>query len=150
MALFKDFKKVDDSTENLARYWDGPSNRFARYFTYWQRGMGWLNEGRLYFYLFGGGLLASEFIEIFGYKIPVELVLVVAVVGIPIIILVGRWDLFKLNKARQFITTQHGNITKFQGHNMQVIQTMLLKALAEKMGVDVKKIEEEIEINKSA
>lgn len=142
--MFKAFTKVDDSQENLRRYWEGPSNRFARYFTYWQRGMGWLNEGRLYFYLIGGGVLTSKFITVFGYAIPVEWVMIGAAIAIPLIILVGRWDLFTLNKGRQFANTQHGDLTKFQSHNMQVAQTAILAALAEKMGVDVDKLKGEI------
>ena len=144
--MFKEFIKVDDSQDNLSRYWEGPSNRFARYFTYWQRGMGWLNEGRLYFYLIGGGLFTATYIEIFGFKIPVEFVILGAIVGIPIIIFIGRWDLFRLNKAREFISVQHGNITRFQGHNMNVTQTALMAAIAEKLGVDVEKVKNDIGI----
>ena len=138
------FKFIQFDPENLRRYWEGPSNRFARYFTYWQRGMGWLNEGRLYFYLFGGGLFAAEFIEVFGYKIPVEAIIFAAIIGIPIIIILGRWDLFKFNKAREFVTTQHGSITQYQGFNMTVLNTALMTAIAEKLGVDVNKLKEEL------
>lgn len=138
------FKFIDSSIENLRKYWDGPSNRFSRYFTYWQRGMGWLNEARLYLYLLGGGIFASEFIEVFGYKIPVELIMIGAALGIPIIVLIGRWDLFKLNKAREFINSQYGSVIGYNNYNMQVLQVHLLEKIAEKLGVDTEKLKEEL------
>lgn len=115
-----EFKPVTFTDEYIKQYWEGRSNSFARYFTYWQRGMGWLNEGRLYFYLVGGGIFTAKFITVFGYQIPIEWIMILAVVGIPLIILIGRWDLYKFNKAREFATVQHGSITKYDNFNMTV------------------------------
>ena len=139
-----DFKPITISQEYTNKYWEGPSNMFARYYTYWQRGMSLLNEARLYFYLIGGGLFTAEFIDVFGYKIPVELVIVGAALGIPMIIIAGRWDLFKLSKAREYATTTNGTITQFNSYNMAVLNIALIGAIAEKLGVDVEKIKEEL------
>lgn len=139
-----EFKQVKFNQEFAEKYFDGPSNRFARYFIYWQRGIGWLNEGRLYFYLIGGGVLTSKFIEVFGYRIPVELVIVGAVIAIPVIVFVGRWDLYKINKAREYVTQLHGSVTRYDSFNMAVLNIALMEAIAKKLGVDIEKLKKEL------
>lgn len=139
-----DFKPVNFSTEYANEYWDGMSNLFIRHFSYLRQGLGLVNEAKNYFLIVFGTMWTAEYINFFGYKLNSNWILIAGIVGIPILVLIGRWDLFKATKSRQYITTIHGSITQFQGHNMNVFQTLLMKSIAEKMGVDVKRIEEEL------
>lgn len=136
--MFKEFKKIDASSEYLRQYWDGAANMLVRYKTYFFDGLNLVNEGKYLIGLLGLGIFKSDIV------LKWQVLLVGLVIGLPIITLVGRWNLFFANKARQFITKQHGDIAQFQGHNMQVTQIALLAAIAEKMGVDIEKIKTEL------
>jgi len=133
-----DFKYIEGSGENLRKYWDGPSNMFARYYSYWQRGLGLVNEAKYYLIAIFGGTILS------GFKPDLWMTITAAIIAPPVIIIAGRWDLYKLSKAREFINGQHGSVTGFNGYNMQVLNTALMEAIAEKMGVSVDKLKEDL------
>ena len=119
------FKPIEFNEENLRKYWDGPSNVFARYYTYLQRGLGLLNEAKNYILMLFGTYWTVKTAD---YWVPLgipdsTLVLglgIVASVGIVCLIIAGRWDLFKLSKAREFASTQHGTVTRYDSYNMNV------------------------------
>lgn len=136
--MSSEFKQIDGSVEYLRKYWDGPSNMFARYYSYWQRGLGLVNEAKYYLIAIFGGTLLS------GFKPDLWMTVTAAIIAPPIIILAGRWDLYKLSKAREFIQAQHGSITQWNGYNMAVLNIALMTAIAEKMGVDVEKLKKDI------
>ena len=111
-----DFKPIQFDGETLRQYWEGPGNVFVRYFSYFQRGVSLANEVKYLVALFGIGLFTSDF------QIPGWLMVVAGLVAIPILTLIGRWHMFKAQKALEFITVQHGSVTKYQGYNMQCRQ----------------------------
>ena len=140
MSYFRDFKKVDNTGEYLREYWDGLENMFVRYWTYFMDGLNVINEAKYLLGLLGIGLFKSDIV--FTWQV---LVLVV-VVGFSVVCLIGRWNIFRANKAKQYIAGQHGSLTQFQAHNMNVTQTFLLAAIAEKIGVDIEKVKQEVGI----
>ena len=138
--MFKDFKKVDSSLEYLNQYWNGPENWFVRIWTYFFNGINVINQGKYLIGLLGLGIFKSD------VTFTWQMLALGVIIGTPIIIIVGRWDMFKATKARQFIQGQHGSITQFQNHNMAVVQTALMAEIAIKLGVDVEKVKEDIGI----
>ena len=140
MNQFKDFKKVDWTPEYLDQYWNGTENWLVRQWTYFFNGINVVNQGKYLIGLLGLGIFKSDIVFTW------YLLTLGVIIATPIITIVGRWDLFKATKARQFIQGQHGSITQFQSHNMNVTQTALLAALAEKLGVDVEKVKNDIGI----
>lgn len=140
MNHFPEFKKVDGSAEYLRQYWDGWSNILVRYWTYFMNGVNVVNEWKYIFVLLGVGVFKSDLV------LPWYVLVVGIVIGVPTICLIGRWNIFHANKAKQFIDTNHGNITQFQSHNMQVVRTAMTVAIAEKLGIDVQAIKEELKI----
>ncbi len=147
-SQINEFKKIDDSTTYLSQFWDGVQNKFIRRFTYLREGFGLVNEAKNYFLILFGTYWTIKTMDYWVSLNFSDLILaigliVMAIVGMGVLIYIGRWDLFKGGKAQQFIRTQHGSVTKWQGHNMSVYQTILLAKLAEKLGVDMDKVEEE-------
>lgn len=138
--IFEDFKIIDSTQEYLREYWEGPSNRFVRYWTYFREGLGLLNEGKYILGLLGLGIFKSDII--FTWQILLSGI----IIGVPILCLAGRWNLFHANKARQFITGQHGTLTRFQSHNMQVMQTEVMGAIAIKLGINIEEIKNKLGI----
>ena len=143
------FKQIDLSSENLRKYWDGPSNVFARYYSYLQRGLGLFNETKNYLLLAFGTYWTVKTMDLwvnsgFSDNLLVMGLLVSGVVGVVGLIFAGRWDLFKLSKAREFISAQHGSVTGYNSYNMTVLNTALMEAIAIKLGVNVEELKKEL------
>ena len=119
------FKPIEFNEETLRQYWEGSSNLFARCYVYLQRGLSLFNETKNYILMLFGTYWTVKTMDYWigtGYSdgfLMAGLGLI-ASVGIGFLILIGRWDLFRLSKAREFATTQHGTITKYDGFNMNV------------------------------
>ena len=130
MRISEQFTKVDGSGEFLRKYWEGKENLFVRYFTYFIEGLNVANTGKYVLGILGVGIFKSDII--FTWWV----LLLGVVFGVPALCIIGRWNLFRANKARQFITNQHGNIVQWQDHNMIVAQVELLEILVEKLAPD--------------
>lgn len=109
-----EYEKIDSSTEILRRYWDGPTNMFSRYYTYFQRCLTLFNEGKYLLGLIGLGIWKSTIV------IPGWALILGTIVGFPLMIAIGRWHLFRVQKATEFINAQHGSITGYNSYNMQI------------------------------
>lgn len=135
-----EFRKITFSDEWANRYWEGASNRFSRYYTYLQRGFNLVNEAKNYFLLLLSTYWTIKLMDWWkntGYTdiILVAGFVVLAIIGIVILIVVGRWELYRLSQAREFATTINGTIVGFNGYNVAVtnlgIQEEILKNLKE-------------------
>jgi hypothetical protein len=142
-----DYHPVDFSERFQKEYWYGKENMFIRLFTYLRSGFGLVNEARNYIF----SALAVYWTVKTGdfWGIHENWILLAMFIGIPILVAVGRWDLYRASKARQFITTQHGSIVRFQTHNLQVLQTAILEEMAKKLGVDMEEVEKKLESKKN-
>lgn len=112
------YKKITDELAPL--YWDGPSNVIARYYAYLQRGFGFVNEAKNYFLIFFGILWTNKVISFFGYTIGTQWIVLGGIIGIPCLVIVGRWQLFKAAKAVEFIGNRHGSVTGYNSYNMTI------------------------------
>jgi len=61
------------------------------------------------------------------------LLVIGVVIGVPAMIMIGRWHLFKVQKATEYISTMHGAITGYSSFNMQVRQIELLEEINKKL-----------------
>ena len=130
MKLAEQFTKINGSEEFQRQYWEGFQNIFVRYYTYFREGLSLANEGKYILGLLGLGIFKSDI------TFTWQMLSVGALIGVPVLCFIGRWNLFKGNKARQYITTQHGNIFQWQDHNMIVTQVELLEIIAKKLSPD--------------
>lgn len=140
-----DLKTIEGNSENLRKYWDGLENVFKRYTLYLRRGFALFNEAKNYILILFSTYWTIRTMDYWATFNISDLVLMlglggIALFGIGILILLGRWDLFKFQPASQFINTQHGDITQFKGFNMTVINTRMMIEIAKKLGVDTEKI----------
>lgn len=119
-----EFKQVTLSEEYLWKYWDGPENWAGRYFMYLQRGFGLFNEIKNYlliaFTTFWTIKAATFFGIDFGYLWAGVITLIFTGAGLPVLFFLGRWDILKLSKIREFITTMKGTVNGYNGYNIQV------------------------------
>lgn len=137
-----DYAPVTSGDEYKKQYWDGWENIFIRWFSYLTNGVNVANQWRYFIMILGGGVLVESWKG--NIDLSIGLLVVATIIGVPILAILGRWDMFRVTKARSYISTLHGNITQFQSHNMQVLQTRLITSIAEKMGVDINGIETEL------
>src|SRR3990167_10010516 len=146
------FKLVTFSEEFMNKYVEGSSNRFARYYTYLQRGFGLFNETKNYILILFTTYWTVKTADYWlGFGIS-DLwlaggLLGLAILGLGILLLVGRWDLYVLAKAREALNAKDGSILQFKGHNISVWNVNLMEAVAGKLGVDIEKLKEELETN---
>src|SRR3990167_1102149 len=80
------------------KYWEGRENLFIRYWTYLDRGLDMFNQFKYYI---GFPLVAAAFIPFLEGKTPWLVAL--TIVGLPILILAGRYKLHKINKTTEYV-----------------------------------------------
>lgn len=128
-----EFKPITFDEEYTHKYWDGFRNFFVRQYTYLQRGFSLVNEAKNYILIFLGSLWTAKAITFFGFTINPNWVTIGAIVGFPCLIVIGRWDLFKASKSREFITNQHGTVTAYNSYNMSVKMVELQELILEEL-----------------
>ena len=144
------FKFITFSEEFMQKYVEGSSNKFARYYNYLQRGFGLFNESKNYILMLFGTywtIKTADFWIGFGISDTWLVVglLIAATIGMVVLLLMGRWDLYILSKAREALNAKDGSITQFKGFNMQVYLVTLFEAMAKEKGIDVEKLKEELQ-----
>lgn len=55
------------------------------------------------------------------------------VVSIPVLIVMGRWQLYKVSKTQEYVTVTTGTVLGYAGYNMTVRQIELLEAINAKL-----------------
>ena len=130
-----EFKQITNGEEFLNAYWEGPSNRFVRYWTYLRRGMGLFNEWKNYILVVFGTFLTYFFsgrlIEVFNLRLSPFWILGAAVVGIGALLWLGHWDLYRASKPIEYINAQNGTITGYNQYNMTIQQLEILEEVRE-------------------
>lgn len=119
----ENLKWIDDY---VPKYWEGHSNILVRYWVYLSRGLDFVNQGR---YLILGILGIYAVLKLAN---PIWLV-VMFVVCTPVLILLGRWNLYKVAQSQEFIVTTRGTVTGYGSYNLAVknveLQEQILEAL---------------------
>lgn len=117
------FERIEDHQPAL---WQGKQNILIRLFTYAKVGLQQVND-----YKYIGA-------AIFGIYYTLKLhhwiwLVVMGVVSVPILILLGRWWLYKGSKASEFVTTQKGSVLGYNQYNIAVRTMELLESIDKKL-----------------
>ncbi len=144
-----DFKPIIFSGESMRKYWEGPSNKFSRYFTYIQGGFGLFND---VFKYIATAFTAYWTIRSADYWLALGIsdlwltlgMVIIFFIGVGVLGLLGRWQLYKLSKAKEFATTKEGTINGFNAYNINVLQVALIEAMAKNAGVDVQDLKNKL------
>ena len=97
----------------VPEFWEGKTNILVRLWTYAKRGLDIVND----FKYLGAGIFASYYtLKLVN---PIWMVMMF-VVALPILILIGRWHLFRASKTQEFVTTVKGSVLGYDSFNIQV------------------------------
>ena len=110
------------------KYWEGRENLFIRYWTYLDRGLDMFNQFKYYI---GFPLVAAAFIPFLEGKTPWLVAL--TIVGLPILILAGRYKLHKINKTTEYVNAISGSIFQYKPMELSIEQVNLLKEISNKL-----------------
>lgn len=108
--------------EYVPSYWEGPKNILIRYYVYAQRGLSLIND----FKYLVAGIMAGYVILKFASPIWM---LWIGLISLPILILIGRWQLHKVQKVSEWVGTQFGSVTKYNSYNMSIRQLEILEEI---------------------
>ena len=133
-----EFKPITFTEEYASKYWDGTSNTVVRYYAYLQRGFALFNETKNYLMLIFGVYWTAKSMEWWlatGYSNGFLIIVlgIAATFGIGVLLVAGRWHLFKASKSIEYITQINGSVTQYQGYNMAVRQLELLEEISKKL-----------------
>lgn len=127
------FKPIEFDGELREQYWEGKSNTFVRYWAYLRGGLALVNEAKNYLLVVFGSFWTAKVIEVGGHSINPNWTLLAGLIGVPILILLGRWQLHKAAKPQEFMNTSKGTVIGYQAFNLQVsmleLQENILKEL---------------------
>lgn len=110
-----------DNDSFKPEFWEGPSNIFVRYWVYLSRGLDFINQAK---YLIVGILALYAILKLTD---PIWMA-AMFIVSIPILTILGRWQLYKVSKTQEFITTTKGAVLGYNSYNINV---EILKTLQE-------------------
>ncbi len=112
--------------ENMPIYWEGRENLFVRCWVYLNRGLDFVNQAR---YWIVGTLGIYAVLKLVN---PLWIAAIV-MVSAPILILIGRWHLYRVAKTQEFIITTKGSVLGYKNYNLAVQQVELLKEILERL-----------------
>ena len=125
-------------------YWEGSENSFIRYITYLRRGNSLFNEFKNYIiFAFASywtvktsGIWLSWAVSdswlLTGFSILIP-------IGLAIFLLVGRYDLHKMQKTTDYVQTISGSIFKYKPMELSIEQVNLLKEIRDSLKNDNRK-----------
>ena len=122
--VFDDIQKQLEALGGL--YWEGKENFLIRYWTYLDRGLDIFNKFKYYL----GFPLAAVAIFPFMKDHMIWLVGLV-IVGLPILILIGRYQLHKISKTTEYVNAISGSIFQFKPMELTIEQVKILKEIKE-------------------
>ena len=115
-----EFRRIEFDGEYKRQYWQGTQNRIVRYYAYASRGISLLNDFKYYAVFVFGGYWTAELTTVAGMHINSGWILAAGVVGIPCLVFLGRWHLYRAQKPIELVNTHYGSIAGFNSHNMLV------------------------------
>lgn len=118
-----ELKRID---EYVPQYWEGRKNILIRYYIYALKGLGQVNE----FKYLAAGILATYYT--LKFTNPIWMLWIFSI-SIPVLIIIGRWQLHKVSKVTEWVNTQFGSVNGYNGYNMQIEQIELLEKILEQL-----------------
>lgn len=127
------YETIQFDGEMRHRYWDGRANLLVRYWTYLRGGLGLVNEAKNYLLLVFGSFWTAKVIVIAGYSINPNWTIAAGFIGVPCLIWIGRWQLYKANKTQEYMTQNVATITGYNSYNMAIDTLEVNKQQNEKL-----------------
>jgi hypothetical protein len=119
----ENFKPIDNESFK-PEYWEGPSNIFVRYWVYLSRGLDFINQAK---YLIVGILALYAILKLTD---PLWMI-AMFVVSIPVLTILGHWQLYKVSKTQEFVTTTKGSVLGYTSYNINVKTLETLQEIKE-------------------
>ena len=113
------------------KYWEGRENFFIRYFTYMERGLGVFNQFKYYIALPYATYYTFEFMKDYAgalFWIPLMIL-----GGLPILVIIGRYQLQKMNKTTEYVNTISGSIFQYKPMQLSIEQVQLLTEIRDSL-----------------
>lgn len=124
--IVDDLQKQIDELGSL--YWEGKQNFFIRYWTYLDRGLEMFNKFKYYIgFPLAAGALIPFLADKLGWLVSLT------IVGLPILIIAGRYDMHKISKTRAYVSTIMGDIFQFKPIQLTIEQVNLLKEIRDEL-----------------
>ena len=112
--------------EQMPEFWEGNQNMLVRYWTYLHRGLDLINQAKYWI----AGVIAMY--VMFKLSNPLWMA-VMFILSTPVLIIVGRWHLYKASKPQEFIIAQKGTVLGYKPYNMQIRQLELLEEILKEL-----------------
>lgn len=110
------------------RYWEGRTNFLIRYWTYLDRGLDVFNKFKYYI----GFPIATAAIFPF-MKGHMFWLIGLVIIGLPILIAIGRYQLHKVAKTTEYVNAISGSIFQFKPMELSIEQVNLLKEILKQL-----------------
>lgn len=124
-------KQIDSLGE---KYWEGKENYFIRYWTYLQRGLEVFNQFKYYIALPYATYYTMEFMKNSSVG-ALYWILGMIIGGLPILVIVGRYQLHKINKTTAYVNTIMGDIFQYKPMQLSIEQVQLLREIKESLSL---------------
>lgn len=122
MSEFKEIKK----DYCLKEYWEGRQNKMIRWWVYLMRGLTMCNEFKYVLAAIISGYVILKLTQ------PI-LMIIVGIASLPLLIILGRWQLRKASKVEQWIGVEHGSVLRWNSYNLQVKTLEMLEEISIKL-----------------
>lgn len=120
-----ELKKIDNY---IPEYWEGNENILVRLWTYLYRGLDFINQGR---YLIIGILGIYALLK---FTNPLWMA-GMFIIAVPILIVLGRWHLYRVSKVQEFVTTIKGSVLGYNSYNVSVEGVELLQGILQELKI---------------
>ena len=119
-------------------YWEGRENYLIRYVTYLRRGNQLFNEFKNYIMFAFASYWTVKTSDIWlawalSDSLLVAGFLILIPIGLGIFLLLGRYDLYKMNKTTDYVQTISGSIFKYKPMELSIEQVNLLKEIRDEL-----------------
>lgn len=121
-----ELEKIEQIQKDLPQYWEGRENMLVRFYIYAQMGLNAVNNLK---YLVAAIIALYVVLKLTN---PMWMV-AIGLVSIPCLIVLGRWQLYRVNKINEYVTQTKGTVLGYNSYNMQVRTIELLESIDKKL-----------------
>ena len=114
----------------LQTYWEGTTNRIARYWMYLRMANSAMNEFRSYGYILTGIYIGTPYLHD-KWVITFSILGGIVIISIPIMIYFGRWLLYKAQPAQEYAQKTKGSPYQYKVEDATIETSGHLKEIKE-------------------
>lgn len=114
----------------LQKYWEGRTNRIARYWMYLRNANSAMNEFRSYGYILTGLYLGTPFLH-GKWLLTLSILGAIVIISIPLMIFFGRWLLYKAQPAQEYAQKTKGSPYQYKVEDSTIEMAANIKFIKE-------------------